>query len=122
MPCYPAASVRNTAALVTFATRWRISMRVLMITLELPTEERPGTWAPVARQLESLRALGVEMDVVEVKGPGKLKYAEAVPRMTARIAHADVVHAHWGYCGWVGRCQVRRPLVVSFMGSDLVGP
>ena len=96
-------------------------MRVLMVTLELPREERPGTWAAVARQIDSIRARGIDVDIVEVKGPSKVKYVQAVPRLLARVADADVVHAHWGYCGWIARSQMRRPLVVSFMGSDVLG-
>ena len=97
------------------------AMRVLMITLELPKPGRPGTWAPVARQIDSLRALGVEVGVLQLRGHAQLKYARAVPRLLARVGGADLVHAHYGYNGWIGRTQLRRPLVVSFMGSDLLG-
>jgi glycosyltransferase involved in cell wall biosynthesis len=96
-------------------------MRVLMVTLQLPTEHRPGTLAPVARQIESLRALGVDVDVLQITGSPKLKYAAAVPRLRSRARSADLVHAHFGYCGWAARSQLSRPLVVSFMGSDLLG-
>jgi glycosyltransferase involved in cell wall biosynthesis len=96
-------------------------MRVLMLTLELPTRERPGTWAAVARQVESIRSLAVDVDLLEIKGRGKVKYLEALPRLLRRSSDADLVHAHYGYCGCVGRAQWKRPLVVSFMGSDLLG-
>ncbi len=33
----------------------------------------------------------------------------------------DVVHAHYGHAGVVGRLQLRAPLVVSYCGSDLIG-
>jgi glycosyltransferase involved in cell wall biosynthesis len=96
-------------------------MRVLMVTLQLPTEHRPGTWAPVARQIESLRSLGVDVDLLQVTGSPKLKYAAAIPPLRSRAPSADLVHAHFGYCGWVARAQLSRPVVVSFMGSDLLG-
>jgi glycosyltransferase involved in cell wall biosynthesis len=36
-------------------------------------------------------------------------------------SHFDVVHAHYGTTGWVGRLQWTAPLVVTFHGSDLMG-
>lgn len=96
-------------------------MRVLTITLQLPTRERPGTWAPIARQIESLRALGIEVDVLEVAGPPKVKYLQALRRLHRRSSAVDLIHANYGYCGWLARSQLRRPVVVSFLGSDLLG-
>jgi glycosyltransferase involved in cell wall biosynthesis len=96
-------------------------MRVLMVTVELPTPERPGTLAPLARQIDSLRAAGLHVDVLEIKGMPKLKYAVALRRLWALAPQADLIHAHYGFCGWLARLQRRRPVVVSFMGSDLLG-
>src|SRR4051794_10410508 len=96
-------------------------MRVLMVTLELPRPGAVGTWAPVARQIDSLRRRGVHVEVVQVAGVQKLKYLHASPRIVARASRFDLVHAHFGYCAWIARLQWRRPLVVSFMGSDLLG-
>jgi len=92
-----------------------------MITLPLPTAERPGTWAPIASQIGALRSCGIDVDVLEVGGPPKLKYLAAMRRLRALAAPCDIVHANFGYCGWVARSQLRRPVVVSFLGSDLLG-
>jgi glycosyltransferase involved in cell wall biosynthesis len=96
-------------------------MRVLMVTLPLPTAERPGTWAPIASQIGALRSSGIDVDVLEVSGPPKLKYLAAIRRLHARGVSHDLVHANFGYCGWVARSQLRAPVVVSFLGSDLLG-
>ena len=96
-------------------------MRVLSITPELPSADKPGSMAPTLRQIESLRALGFHMDVVELRGIPKLKYAQALRRLRPHLKLCDLVHAHFGYCGWLGRLQWRRPLVISFMGDDLLG-
>jgi glycosyltransferase involved in cell wall biosynthesis len=77
--------------------------------------------APVARQIESLRAIGVQVDVLEVKGISKLKYLHAVAPQYVLARSADLIHAHYGYCGWLARMQLSKPVVVSFMGSDLLG-
>jgi glycosyltransferase involved in cell wall biosynthesis len=77
--------------------------------------------APALRQIESLRKLGVEMIVQDMRGLPLVKYGPAIPRMRARLKDVDLVHAHFGYCGWIGRMQRSKPLVVSFMGDDLLG-
>jgi len=92
-----------------------------MVTAPLPTASRPGTWAAVARQIESIESLGIEADLVEVDGARGIKYVQALRRLVARAKDVDLIHAHYGYCGWISRLQVRRPVVVSFMGSDLLG-
>jgi glycosyltransferase involved in cell wall biosynthesis len=92
-----------------------------MVTAPLPTASRPGTWAAVARQIDSIRSLGIEVDVLEIDGPRGIKYLQALARLNGRSADVDVIHAHYGYCGWVARLQRRKPVVVSFMGSDLLG-
>ncbi len=95
-------------------------MRVLMVTHELPTIRKPGTIAPVARQIESVRALGVDVEVLEIRGIPKVKFLLALPELGRLARSVDVVHAHYGYCGWVARLQLHRPVIVSFMGSDLL--
>jgi glycosyltransferase involved in cell wall biosynthesis len=61
------------------------------------------------------------MDVVELLGPRKLRYLSGVRTVVTRSADADLVHAHFGYSGWIGLAQLRRPVVISFMGNDLLG-
>ncbi len=96
-------------------------MRVLILTLELPTAERPGTWAPVASEIDALRAFGIDVDVLQVSGPPKVKYLQALRRLRERRSAPDLIHANYGYCGWLARGQLDRPVVVSFLGSDLLG-
>lgn len=96
-------------------------MRVLTITPPLPTAGEPGSMAPAARQIGSLQAAGVEMDVIQMRGPARVKYLLTWPRVRRSVADFDLVHAHFGYCGWLARGQGRRPIVLSFMGSDLLG-
>lgn len=96
-------------------------MRVLMLTSQLPTPTQPGSMAPVWRQIESLRALGVQVQVQEITGTRGLKYLRSLTRLWALAPTVDLVHAHYGYCGWVARAQFSKPTVVSFMGDDLLG-
>jgi glycosyltransferase involved in cell wall biosynthesis len=96
-------------------------MRVLIVTVPLPTRDNPNTMAPLARQIKSLQALGAQVDVLEIKGVSKLKYLQAIPALHKRVSTVDIVHAHYGFCGWLARTQFSKPLVVSFMGDDLLG-
>jgi glycosyltransferase involved in cell wall biosynthesis len=96
-------------------------LRVLMVTGRLPTAAAPNALAPVARQIESLRRLGIAVEVVEIAGPPKAKYVHALSELRRRVAAVDLVHAHYGYSGWIARAQARKPVVVSFMGDDLLG-
>ena len=101
-------------------------MRVLMVCPELPGAGHPGSMAPCARQIESLRRLGLSIDVVDLRGAPKLKYLQVAPRVRRGARQADVVHAHFGYCGWLARLapalsSANKPLVMSFMGDDLLG-
>jgi glycosyltransferase involved in cell wall biosynthesis len=92
-------------------------LRVLTI---VPKAREPRM-APVARQIDSLRALGVEVQELPVTGVKGLKYAQTAPRVVRRASGVDLLHGHYGYCGWLARLQTRRPVVVSFMGADLLG-
>jgi glycosyltransferase involved in cell wall biosynthesis len=97
------------------------TIRVLMVCPELPSATNPGSMAPTARQIESIRKLGIEVDVVDMRGIPKLKYLQILPKVHRLSREVDLIHAHFGYCGWLTRTQWRKPIVMSFMGSDLYG-
>lgn len=101
-------------------------MRVLMICPELPRSATPGSMAATARQFESIHQLGLTTDVVDMYGIPKLKYLQVIPRVRRLARQADLIHAHFGYCGWLGYLapmlsRSKAPLVISFMGDDLLG-
>lgn len=100
-------------------------MRVLIICPELPSADSPGSMAPAARQIQSLRDMGIEVDVVDMRGIPKLKYLQLLPRVHHLSKKVDIVHAHYGYCGWLARFALLlsqpKPFVISFMGDDLLG-
>ena len=96
-------------------------MHVLAITPELPRSDRPGSNAPLLRQIESLRDRGIQVSVIDMRGTPVLKYLTTIPKMRKLLSQVDLVHGHFGFCGWLARCQFRKPLVISFMGDDLLG-
>ncbi|MDQ7780599.1 MAG: glycosyltransferase [Planctomycetota bacterium] len=97
-------------------------MRVLAIVGALPTEVNPSAGCFVKSQLDSLARAGVELEVLVVGG-SPWKYVRSLPKFIAVAERSgfDLVHAHYGYCGLLARLQDSLPLVVSFMGGDVMG-
>jgi glycosyltransferase involved in cell wall biosynthesis len=100
------------------------SYSVLVVTNLWPTEADPSYGSFVKAQMESLRPLGVEFDVLFVNGrESQWNYLRGVRqvRRQLRVKRYDLIHAHFGLSGWVARWQSRVPVVVSFMGDDILG-
>lgn len=102
-------------------------MRVLIVTNLYPTEEQPRLGRFVSDQVAALRAGGTEVELFTFP-LGARQYLPAVRRLRRflREASFDIVHAHYGLCGWVASLAGARPLVVTFHGTDIrhrvVGP
>ena len=121
----PSSEIRQSDATthVPVDTRSR-RYRVLVVTNLWPTEDDPGWGGFVQAQMESLRPLGVEYDVLFMNGrESYANYGKAIFQLQRRLAakHYDLVHAHFGLSGLVARLQLRVPVVVSFMGDDVLG-
>lgn len=100
------------------------SYLVLVVTNLWPTNEDPGYGSFVQAQMASLGPLGVDYDVVYIDGRrSRWNYFRALGELRFRLKHYryDLIHAHFGLSGWVARCQWRAPVVVSFMGDDVLG-
>lgn len=100
------------------------SYRVLVITNLWPYDADPGYGSFVKAQMESLGPLGVEFDVLFINGrESRWNYWRAVGELRRRLraGRYDLIHAHFGLSGLVARCQLKVPVVVSFMGDDVLG-
>jgi teichuronic acid biosynthesis glycosyltransferase TuaC len=100
-------------------------MRVLAVTNTWPDDQAPwrGTW--IRDEVDALRSLGVELDIIAIKGYAtRLAYATEALRVlkTNRGGRYHVIHAHYGTSGLIARFHLRAPLIVSFLGSDILGP
>lgn len=97
--------------------------RVLMITSEWPTPDKPYQVPFIVRQVNFLRKAGVDLHVFPFRG-GKnpSNYARAWRRVQAEIQRGqfDLIHAQWGQSGLLALPK-RLPLVVTFRGDDLEG-
>jgi glycosyltransferase involved in cell wall biosynthesis len=102
-------------------------MRALVVTNLYPTPERPRLGRFVRDQVEAIRGLGAEVEVFsfELGARAYLPAARRLRRLLKRTSF-DVVHAHYGLCGWVASLAGASPLVVTFHGTDVrhrvVGP
>jgi glycosyltransferase involved in cell wall biosynthesis len=89
-----------------------------------PENGRAFSGAFVKSQAESLTRMGVTVDLFHVRGyRSKLNYVHGGMRALRWNAGLDydLVHAHYGHTGVLARLQVRRPVVVSYCGDDLLG-
>jgi glycosyltransferase involved in cell wall biosynthesis len=100
------------------------SYTILVVTNLWPTKADPSFGSFVKAQMESLRPLGVEFDVLFVNGrESKWNYLRGIRQVRRQLTRKryDLIHAHFGLSGWVARGQFRVPIVMSFMGDDVLG-
>jgi teichuronic acid biosynthesis glycosyltransferase TuaC len=99
------------------------SLRLLIVTSEWPTEERPE-WVPfLTQQVRFLRRAEVEVDVFHFRGNANpLNYLASWLRLRRNyvLQRYDLIHVHFGQAGLVA-LPSPLPLVVTFHGSDLQG-
>jgi glycosyltransferase involved in cell wall biosynthesis len=78
----------------------------------------------VVTQGKSRESAGVEIEYFPLTGRGAGAYLRAVSALRKRLrtGGAGLSHAHYGISGIAGLlASGRRPLIVSFMGTDLLG-
>jgi teichuronic acid biosynthesis glycosyltransferase TuaC len=99
---------------------------VLVLTGAWPTSERPTYGVFIRRQVDSLVAAGVPIDVLAIHGyRTPMAYVQAAELMARRrIAGSAyrLLHAHGGEAGLAALPGLGVPLIVSYSGSDLLGP
>src|SRR5436190_21619359 len=99
-------------------------MRVLVVTNLWPTLEAPARGGFVKDQVDALRDIdGVSVEVFPF-GLGAREYVRAAAEIRRRYKHErfDVIHAHYGLCGWTALAARHSPHVVTFHGTDLAHP
>jgi glycosyltransferase involved in cell wall biosynthesis len=114
-----------TAGLVRFIEQDE-DAQVLVVTNMWPDSHRPMYGIFVQRQVESLRALGVRFDVLSIRGNTS---ARAYPAAAARLLSSTLgwrgryrlVHAHAAEAAMAARFHVGTPMLVSYVGDDVLG-
>ncbi len=99
-------------------------LRVLMVTGIYPTEHNPHSGTFIKSQVDSLVAIGVEVEIIHPKpGPVLFRYLSAATHVFLKTLTGkfDIVHGHYGQWCLLARLQWTTPVVASFLGSDLLG-
>src|SRR5436190_17114587 len=99
-------------------------MRVLVVTNLWPTPEARARGGFVRDQVEALGQIeGVEIELFTF-GLGTREYLRAAREIRRRYRDErfDLVHAHYGLCGWTALGVRHTPHVVTFHGTDLAHP
>tara|TARA_Y100000588_G_scaffold330566_1_gene367560 strand:+ start:3734 stop:4723 length:990 start_codon:yes stop_codon:yes gene_type:complete len=100
-------------------------MRVLTVTNMYPSPARPVCGSFVKAQVDSLRELGVDVQVLFVDtGASKFNYLRGAREVAARLASGpyDLIHVHFGLCGLWTSWQSHCPVVISCGGGDIMHP
>jgi glycosyltransferase involved in cell wall biosynthesis len=98
--------------------------RVLVVTSGWPSEKCPYAGVFVFRQVQSLRKLGLQIDVLNFRGQmNPLRYWRAYLKLNRQVKanNYDLIHAHFGQAGFLAVLQKKCPVVVTFHGSDIYG-
>lgn len=99
-------------------------MRVLVLTAMYPSASRPVSGTFVQEQVESLRAAGVDVEVMDFDGARSLRnYLRAGQALRRKLRESgfDIVHAHYGLTALPALMQRQVPVVVTYHGSDILG-
>ena len=99
---------------------------LLVVTNMWPEPQRPVYGIFVRRQVESLRAAGLRCDVLYLRGwaspraylSGALRLALGSVTWRGRYR---LVHAHAAESGFAARCHIGTPVLVSYVGDDVLG-
>ncbi len=104
--------------------------RVLVVTNLYPHPDRPFRGIFVRNQVESVRALGVDVDVFEIRGDeSRANYVRSVPRLfrMLRQTRFDLFHAQHTYAfyivWWVRfLLRLKTPIALTFRESEFMKP
>lgn len=96
-------------------------MKVLFIS----SRKRDGNISPITMcQAKSLYKIGILIDFISIKS-GPIGYLEAFFKIKKKCNSDkyDLIHAHYGLSGIIAHISKPKniPILVSFMGSDLLG-
>lgn len=95
-------------------------MRVLFLVGEV--KNGLGMSPFIYSQGESLKKAGVEVDYLILRGYSFSKYIFGIFKLKKylKAVKYDLIHAHYSYCGFTATFQNDVPVVLSFMGSDIL--
>jgi glycosyltransferase involved in cell wall biosynthesis/thymidylate kinase len=100
----------------------RKKMKVLMLTNMYPHKDDPVSGIFVKEQVDSLRALGVDIDILFINGiKSRANYFRGIFEFLRKIHQNQysLIHAHHTYCALIGKLQNRIPLLLTFHEGEI---
>jgi len=97
-------------------------MKVLVFTNMYPYPAKPYYGIFVKEQVESLKKMGVEIDVLFINGElSKLNYFKCFKRFFSTISKKkyDIIHCHHTYCAFIATLQKRIPVILTFHEGEM---
>ncbi len=75
----------------------------------------------IAEQADALRAIGHDVDFYCVEGRGVKGYLKNISPLKKKIKEfcPDIIHAHYGLCGFIANLQRKVSVVTTYPGSDI---
>lgn len=116
--------MQQKASIVYVQDKPQKPLRVLMVTGVYPTVECPHAGTFIKSQVDSLRAAGLEVEVLHPKpGPSWLRYSVAAIQVFCKTLtkRFDIVHGHYGLWCLLARLQWTTPVIASYLGDDVLG-
>ncbi len=92
-------------------------MRILVVC-----RSRAGNIAQfITEQVDGLRRFGVDVDYFLIENKGVKGYLKSLKRLKEKIAvyKPDIIHAHYGLAGLFANLQRQKPVVTTYLGSDI---
>jgi len=98
-------------------------MKILVVTNMYPTPEQPAFGTFVKDQVDALRRVGLEVDVLFINGrKNALNYLWGVLRFWWVLLRKryDIIHAHYAITGFIARLQLLCPVVATYHGAEVL--
>ncbi|MDA7787456.1 glycosyltransferase family 4 protein [bacterium] len=96
-------------------------MKVLVITPEWPTPDKPNIVPFLVRQITYLRKHNIDIDIFHIKGnQSYYSYIDAFLKLRKIINKYDLIHCQWGYT-ILPVIFSRKTIITTFRGGDLGG-
>ncbi len=100
------------------------NISVLIVTNTFPSTARPGDTPSIKDQVDDLKKLGVSVEVLYIDSRRKINYLVGALKiffLSFMPKRYDLIHAFYGHTGVLAKLQKKYPVVVTFLGSDLLG-
>lgn len=98
-------------------------MRILLVTNLYPTPEEPSFGTFVKRQVDDLKALGIDVELFFIHGrKNRWNYLWGIFRFWKHLLghRYDLIHCHYIFSGIIGRLQWRYPVVLTHHGVEVI--